>query len=182
MEPHEEKCSVALVLAALVVLAINYGYLAVDALSFTAGAISITGVKSNGLLLPVTALGVLIGCGICHVRHHAYDIAYVFSAGYRESQGIVELVRTSVAAAAEDTKYGAPYGGLRGSLLSQSQNLGQFIKPNGGRSEPVIISPDRKTHISAVLSGLRRLLGRGFWLSIYAPLLLAIWALFSIAV
>ncbi|MBI3606884.1 MAG: PilZ domain-containing protein [Nitrospirae bacterium] len=73
MEPLEEKCSVALVLAALAVLAINYGYLAVDALSFTAGAISIAGVKSNGLLLPVTAIGVLIGCGICHVRHHAYD-------------------------------------------------------------------------------------------------------------
>ena len=182
MKPLGEKCSFVLVLAALTVLAINYGYLSVEALSFSAGAISIVGAKLHGSVAPITAIGILIGCGICHLRHHAYDIAEKFSTGYRESQGIVELVRTSVAAAAEDTKYGAPYGGLRGSLLRQSQNLGTFIKPNGAPSESVIITPEKKIHSLAVWSGIRRLLGCGFWLSVYAPLLLAAWALFSIAV
>jgi len=182
MKPLGEKCSVALVIAALVVLAINYRYLSVEALRFSAGVISTDGAKLGGLLVPIAAIGILIGCGVCHLRHHAYGIAEKFSAGYRESQGIVELVRSRVAAAADDTRYDAPYGGLRGSLLRQSQDIGRFTKPNGALSEPVIIAPDNKMHNLAVWNGVLRLLGRGYWLSIYAPLLLAIWALFSIAV
>lgn len=177
----EEKCSVVLVITALIVLVINYGYLSVEALSFNVGSISLSGAQFHGLA-PIAAFGFLIGSGLCHLRHYADDIADKFSAGYRESGGIVELVRTRVAAAAGDTKYGAPYGGLHGSLLRQSQDLGTFLRQNGTLSAPVLITPDNKTHLLAVVSGIRRLLGRGFWLSVYSPIFLALWALLSIPV
>lgn len=182
MEPLAEKCSVALTVVAIVVLAINHGLVAADTLSVSAGVVSIEDVKLSGLLIPIVAIGTLVGLAICHLRHHAPFLVERFSAGYREAPPIVELVRAQVAAAAEGTKHGAPYGGLRGSLRIQSQDLGKFTKPSGSLSKSVIITPGQNEHREAVWNGIRRLLAKGLWLSVYGPLVLALWALATIAV
>lgn len=60
MEVLGEKCTLALVISALLVLAVNGGYIDVESLSLSAGALSISGVKAaNHLLLPIGAFAVL---------------------------------------------------------------------------------------------------------------------------
>jgi len=95
---------------------------------------------------------------------------------------MIELVRRCVAEAAETDRYDSPYGGIVGSFRRRAFELGIFQKPNGTLSKPVIVAPDSTTHWRAVLGGVARALSWRLFLSVYAPLLLAILALLSTVV
>jgi hypothetical protein len=175
------KCSVALILIAILVLAVNYNLLSAEILSFSIANISLANIKTNGILLPAAAIAVILGCGICHVRHVWPGIYELYSQGYKQSAGVVELVRSEVATAAQDAKYGAPYGGICGSFKPTEQPLGQFTRPDGSSSPMVVIRLKGAVHWLAVRSGLRRMLSRRLWLGSYGPILLGLWALMSVA-
>jgi len=172
-----------LVVTSLTILVVNYGYITADSLSISAGALSLSGIKAaNTLFLPILAFSLLVGFCICHVTHHWAELANHFSSGYRDSAGIVELVRSAVAAAANNDSYGSPRGGIRGSFLIRKTDLGRFQISGGGLSESVFVEPNAKTHIQAVFCGLRQSIAPRLWLKVYTPLLLAFWSLLSIAV
>ena len=183
MELSKDNCSIALVVTSLTVLVVNHGYLAVESLSISAGALSLSGIKAtNTLFLPILAFSLLIGFCLCHIRHHWPEISNNFSSGYREAPAIVELVRGAVSVAAKSDKYGSPHGGIRGALKIRSTDLGRFQKPSGELSESVTVEPDAKAHLQAVSCGIQRTLAPKLWLRVYAPLLFAIWGLLSISV
>ncbi len=180
MEAIDLKCSVALVIGAILVLAVNYDFLSADFLSFSIGSVSIASIKANGLMFPVSAIAILSGCGLCHIRHIWPVLFNSYSQAYKTNAGVVSLVRSEVAAAAQDGKYGAPYGGLHGSFMPTEQSLGQFIRPDGSCSPAVVICLKGATHWKALLCGLRGMLGRQLWLGGYGPIILGLWALLTI--
>ena len=174
------KCSVALIVAAILVLAVNYSLLSAEVLSFSIANLSLANIKTNGILLPAAAIAVIFGCGICHVRHIWPGILELYSQGYKQSAAVVELVRSEVAAAAQDSKYGAPCGGICGSFKPTEQALGRFTRPDGSLSSMVVIPLKGTVHWLAVRSGLRRMLNPRLWLGGYGPILLGLWALMSV--
>lgn len=174
------KCSVALIVVAILVLAVNYSLLSADILSFSIANVSLANIKTNGILLPAAAIAVIFGCGICHVRHIWSEVLELYSQGYKQSAVVVELVRSEVAAAAQDAKYGAPCGGIYGSFKPTEQALGRFKRPDGSLSPMVVIRLKGAVHWLAVRSGLRRMLSPRLWLGSYGPILLGLWALMSL--
>lgn len=183
MKLSKDTCSIALVVTSLTILVVNYGYITADSLSITAGALSLSDIKAtNALLVPILAFSLLIGLSMCHVKHHWSEISNYFSSGYRDSAGVVELVRSAVAVAANNDSYGSPRGGIRGSFIRRKTDLGRFQKSGGGLSEPVIVEPNTKAHIQAIFCGLQQSIAPRLWLRVYAPLLFAFWSLLSIAV
>ncbi|MEW6164332.1 MAG: hypothetical protein AB1642_04645 [Pseudomonadota bacterium] len=184
MERTNDNCSIALVVITMIVLAINYGYVDADSLSVTAGWLSLAGVKAtNDLFVPILAISLLIGLCVCHVTHHWYEISDRYSAGYRDSPAVIELVRGAVAVAVKNDSYGSPRGGIRGSLVKRRKtDLGRFQMTGGGLSEPVIVEPSCKVHLHAVFYGLKHSIALSLWLKVYAPLVLAVWGLLSIAI
>lgn len=183
MELLKEKCSVALILASCAVLAVRYGFVAVDSLSIATVGISFDGIKSpNELLVPVLAVSALIGFSICHIQHHWFVLSDRFRAGYKECPEIVELVRSRVAEASGTARYGSPHGGIRGSFRNKFVDLGQFQRDGGALSASVIVRPSTADHARAVRNGIARALAAKLWLGVYGPLVLAAWALVATAV
>lgn len=182
MDFSEEKCAVGLILLSVAVLAVKYGFLAVQSLSIDAGGLSLKGIETpNGLLLPIVACALVVGLSICHIQHRWRGVSDRFRAGYRECRDIVELVRTRVAEVSGTARYGSPCGGIHGSFRNKSFELGRFQTDDGALSASVIVSPSSKEHVRAVKSGLARTLSPRLWLGTYAPLLLGIWALMVVA-
>lgn len=180
MQPLAEKCSLGLIISALAVLAIDFELVTLGSMQANFAVFSVEGLTPTRFFVTIVCIAGLAALALCHMRHHLPQLARMFSAGYREAPSMVALVRATVALAAEDSKYGAPYGGIHGSLIPRSYDIGRFIKPSGALSDSVIISPSHAEHWAAVWNGIGHLLQKKAWLPVYAPLLLGVWALATI--
>ncbi len=178
-----EKCTVGLIVASILVLLFNYGFLAVGSVgSIELGIITLPEVIISHRLLPIAAFAFLGGLSICHFRHHRFRISGKYSEGYREHPVIVELVRATVAAAAESDKYGAPCSGIKAGLINRTHSLGRFQKPLGRLSAETYVTPTDQQHMKALRSGVLRAIAPPLWLPIYGAPLLALWAILTVAV
>jgi hypothetical protein len=181
MKISKDICTVILIAASLAVLAVDYKLLSFSKLSITIGALSFSGIKSNSdLLFPISAFAVVLGLCFCHTKYVWYEIAEKFHEGYRESREFVELIRNRISEEARTDRYGSCYGGLKPTFLRKRFNLGKFITDDGMLTRSVIIDPDSRIHAKGCMSGIFRALSYKLWLSVYAPIILALWALYRI--
>lgn len=178
-----EKCTIGLIVVAVLVLLINYGHLSIGSVgSIELGFVSLPNVKISNIFIPIASFALLGGLTLCHFRHHLDYISYNYSKGYRENLHIIELVRAAVAAAAEDDKYGSPYGGIQAGFRRQTHEIGRFTTRLGALSDVVSVTPSSAQHKKAVISGLISSVSPQLWLSVYGAPILAAWAIASIAV
>ncbi len=183
MDLTKNICTILLIFVSIGILAINYQFISVGELSISFGGISLSNIKAtNELFFPIIALSLVLGFSICHILHLGHKIADSYCAGYRESPAFVELVRVEVAAASQSDKYGAPSGGLRPSLIKKKFDIGRFTTPDGRNSNLASIKPETRIHLQGIAHGICRAMLPKLWLSVYAPLVFGIWALWTIAV
>jgi hypothetical protein len=181
MTLRRNACTIGLILASLLVLLLQYRFVSIGELSLTAGPLSLGKLSVASVFPAIAAVAILLGLGICHVVHQWHLMAGKFHSGYSESPAFVELVRAKVADAANTDRYGSPYGGLAPSFRKRSFEIGRFLRVDEVLSELVVVSPDMRTHLGAVLAGTVRALSWRLFAPVYAPILLCIWALCSVA-
>ncbi|MEK6685077.1 MAG: hypothetical protein AABY99_01670 [Pseudomonadota bacterium] len=183
MKISKDICTVILIAASLAMLAVDYNLLSFSELSITIGALSFSGIKSNSdLLFPISAFAIVLGLCFCHVKYAWYEIAEKFHEGYRESREFVELIRKEISEEARTDRYGSCYGGLKPSFLRKSFDLGKFTTNGGMLTRSVIIEPDSRIHVKGCINGIFRALSYKLWVSVYAPFILGLWALYKIIV
>lgn len=180
MNVSRDKCTIALIVASVIVLTVRFRLVVLGEISLDLGPLSLANLELSEILPVIIGVALLAGLLICHVSHQWPLLAERFRRGYRESPRFVEAVRTAVANAAETDRYGSPYGGLNGSFRRRRFELGQFVTPRETLSGPVVVSPDPNTHWRAVFSGVLMALHWKVFAPFYAPLLLSLWALISI--
>lgn len=179
MDGLRNFCTPALILASLVVLAVNYQFISFGEIAANVGPLSLSKITISENLPAVVSVAVLLGLLLCHVTRQWLALAERFSRGYRESPRFVELVRNAVATAAGTGRFGSPFGGLACSFRRRSFGLGQFTSPNETLSAPVIVLPDWGTHWRAVLLGVLRTVNWKLLVNVYVPVFLAVWAFAS---
>lgn len=183
----QKKCTGLLIGAALAVLAFNYGYFFLESeildASIETNLILIDGFKIESYLLyPLGAIVGLIILTLCHLHYHHKDLCNEFSAGYRGSKSIQSWLCQKYPEFKNTPNLGIAMGMIQGSLLNKAHDLGIIKKIGNGQQVKVSFRFDIKTHYLAVWSGIQSILGQRFWLPLYVPLLLALWALLTISI
>ena len=146
------------------------------------GSFDLADIKFSELFPVLVAVSVTLGLLIYHIINMTQSLSYMYRSGYAESAKFQEIVRAKVSAAAGTERYGSPCGGLQHGLLPGTFELGRWLRPDETMSESVFITVDWNTHISGALHGLRRCHSFRIFLQWYGPIVLALWALASVAV
>lgn len=178
-----EKCTIGLLVASILVLLFNYGFLVVGSVGgIELGIVSLPEVTISPMLVPISAFALLGGLSFCHFRHHRSRISARYSEGYLENPTIANLLRSAVAAAAENDYYGSPYGGIKAGLFNRTHALGRFQTPSGKLSSEAYVTPTSRQHAKALCSGVIRAVGPSLWVPVYGAPALALWALLTVGV
>lgn len=181
MELKKENLSVWLAGASVLALLINYNLVTIKGFSLSFWGLDLENIEFSKILPALIAISLILSLLIYHLINMVEVLAPTYRSGYAESKSFQELVKARVSAASGTDRYGCPCGGLNHGLLPGTFELGQWVKPDGTLSECVFITIDQKTHISGVLHGLRRCCTIRASLQWLGPIVLALWALASVA-
>lgn len=173
--------SVLLILSDLFVLSDSYGFIDLEKMTYSFIWVTFGYELFNGRnAFLIFKLVILLSLSWAHVRTFVQHYNKGFTEGYHSSGGILKETSATVYNAYGDDTHGSPVGNIRPRLFTRSHKLGSFTNGYDKNTGPITVVFSLGTHIFAIFRGIYFVLLKtqpGIFLF---PLLLTIWAVYSL--